>query len=155
MTRWVAGPMLALLALLVFVPGAEAGWRELELVATNMTPDPSDASRECSARFRRALRRDDTRLRMRGETALRQALGQPAGTFREWPTASFAPLRRAGDVDAVVLFDCRPEMQRFEALVVATGGRTTVSLRARPLDAARVRMLAERIREAGYLGFSP
>ncbi len=109
----------------------------------------------CPARLRRALRRDDTRLRARGETALREALGDPEGAFLDWPAAAFADLRRSGELDAVVLFDCRPGEQRFDALVVATGGKTAVELRRRSLDAARIRMLGGRLLEAAYLGFSP
>ena len=150
-------PALAVLAALAVLPApdAHAGYRELELLVTNMTPSPSEAARECSARLRRALRRDDTLLSARGETALRSALAAPDGPFLGWPADAFAELRARTGVDAVILFDCRPEAQRFDALVVATGGRSTLTLRARSLDAPRVRQLAERLRVMGYLGFSP
>ncbi|MEM1415939.1 MAG: hypothetical protein AAGH15_13610, partial [Myxococcota bacterium] len=147
------GATLLLLALggVGLAAPARAGDRPLDVLLVNMTAAPTEAGRACSQTLRRTVRADYTRMSTLGETRLREALGAPEGDFLTWPSARFTELRRDRQLDTVVLFDCRPEETRFDALVVADGGRTRLSLRRLPFDRARARWLGGRILAAGWL----
>lgn len=156
MTRFAA--VLALLALVgLAAPPARAGDRELEILLVNMTPEPSDAARACSARIRRAVRADYTHLSVMGESRLRAALGEPSGPFMEWETGPFEALkRREGTwLDTVALYDCRPEARRLEALVVSPSGVAKLRLREVAVDDATIDWFAARLLRHGWVGFSP
>ncbi len=141
----------------------QAGDRPIELLLVNLTPDPvSTESRRCSAEIRRQLQRNDVaRLHQLGETALLARTGRSdPRDFMQWPTAVLSALRtsestREVQLDAVALFDCRPEAEALSVVVLAPSGGAAHIVLSGPVPVGRGRFLAERIVHHAWIGFSP
>ena len=136
---------------------ARAGDRPLSVLLVNMTPDPvSDEGRACSAFFRRQFRIDDQQYHVRamGETAFREATNLE-GDFMSLDPAAVARFHEGEDwVDAIVLFDCRPETQFRAWVSPANGGIARIEWRA-PLDANARRLMFDRFTTHAWVGFVP
>lgn len=143
------------LPLLLVLPTALAGDRELDVVLVNMTPDEQsdDASRQCASTVRRAARADYTLISGMGETALRERAGDASGAFMAWQEETLRAVREGHD--ALVLFDCRPRERSIDAWVYSASGVSRLTLRGVPLTTARVQSFTERILRSGWLGFVP
>jgi len=139
---------------------ALAGDRQLEILVVNMTPDPvSEAASACAKGLRKAIRADYTHMLSKGESATRRAVGDStAEDFMAYTAERLRPLRQQPDdrLDAIVLFDCRPEDRTFRALVLPDSD-TTYQLRLAHLEinGGLVATVAEIILRHAWLGFSP
>lgn len=138
---------------------AEAGDRPLVVLLVNMTPEPTDAARRCFAQVRSAIAAEYTTVRRIGESAARRRAGGPSGDMMSWDRAAFASLSvgpSPGDLDAVVLIDCRPDARRADVVVYnAAGDISQLRLRDVGFDRRRATWLAAAILRHGWVGFSP
>ena len=137
-----------------------AGDRELEILVVNMTPDPvSEAASTCAKELRRTIRADYTHMLKKGESATRRAVGDTTGEdFMGYTAERLSPLREGPDnrLDAIVLFDCRPDSRTFRALVLADSNDTyQLRLDRLRIDKGLVTTVAEIILGHAWLGFSP
>lgn len=151
---------LALLGSMMLPQPADAGDRELAILLVNMTPDPvSDAGRTCARQFRAALRDDYTETRAFGESRIRALMSEPESDFMGWDFTRVAEQRQhAGEhgVDTIMLFDCRPDDQRLDVLVISSSGAgTTTRYRGHSLGRAQVQRAAQLALMQGWVGFSP
>ncbi len=159
--RRLGAPLLIATLLALHRPGpAEAGDRQLEILVVNMTPDPvSESAGECAKGLRRAIRADYTHMRKKGESATRRAVGDTTGEdFMGYTAERMGPLRDQPDarIDAIVLFDCRPEAETFRALVLPDSDDAyRLRLDRVGLGEGVVATIAEIILAHAWLGFSP
>ncbi len=139
---------------------ALAGDRQLEILVVNMTPDPvSESASACAKGLRKAIRADYTHMISKGESATRRAVGDTTGEdFMAYTADRLEPLRTQAEerLDAIVLFDCRPENKTFRALVLPDF-QATYELRLDRVDlgTSLVATIAEIILRHAWLGFSP
>jgi hypothetical protein len=163
--RAVTGPgrlslAAALATVLTWGPG-QAGYRELEVLFVNMTPDGESgpSSRQCVAALEKQVRADDTKVTRIGETPLRKLASRTAGEpFLDWPGAALEPARRRGDssFDAIILIDCRPDRQRLDVLVApASPGLARLQVRGAPLDATTLTFIGDALLRRAWSGFVP
>ena len=141
---------------------AEAGWRPLELLSTNMTPDESSSedSKACVQRIKNVLSTKDVNLNHLGETPLRKLIGKEdkSVSFMTWSGKDVVAAREKGNSqaqDGVLLIDCRPEKQELDVFI-GTGddGATTIRLRRQPLSVERLTWVAEEINRHAWAYFS-
>lgn len=119
---------LCVLALTLLAPLSEGSADEftLTVLLVNMTPDPvSEESRACSAMLRRLVRNDrdslrDHILRGMGETAFREALGNPEGDFMTWDPELLDRVQEDEAFETAVLYDCRPNARTLRVMIVST-----------------------------------
>lgn len=162
-SRRLLALVASLVALGALLPGtAEAGDRRLEVLLVNMTPEPTDAARRCFAQVRAAIAADYTTIRQIGETAARRQAGGAGGDMLGWDRPSLARLHTAqlpegrGDLDAIVLVDCRPDARRADVLVYNPAhDLSQLRLRDTTVDRRRATWLASAILRHGWNGFSP
>ncbi len=155
---WIAGAVLAWIAW----PGlARAGERPLEVLLVNMTPDAQSSapSKACVRDVEARLVAAEAHVARIGETALRKLAKKTAGEpMLAWPRAAFEPARKrdGGQVDAVVLVDCRPEGQAVDVAVApSAAGVARIELRQLAVDASVTEWLAAAILRRAWIGFSP
>jgi hypothetical protein len=150
---------LVLLALVLAPRPLAAGYRPLEVLFVNMTPDSesSAASRRCVRAIESRIKADDTHFFRSGETALRKQVGKTAGEpFLDWTASVFEPARVRGDVgvDAVVLVDCRPEKRTLDVLVnAAPGALVRLSVRRVAIDTGVTDFVGGAILRRAWAGF--
>lgn len=160
MTRPRPLAFLVSLALLAPAPAA-AGDRRLTVLLVDMTPDASAsaAARTCVDDLRARLAADYTELARLGEAALRERLGRPEGPFLTWSARTLGPARPRKDgsrFDAVVLVDCRPELDQLDVLVApAADGTATLQLRGVAPGRRAIAWLAAAVLRRAWAGFSP
>jgi hypothetical protein len=160
MTRSIATALLCAISLALFTAPAQAGDRELEILLVNMTPDPvGDEGRRCAEHIRRSIRGDYTRLQQQGETAFRESVGDEARVeLMSYDADRLQRRRQRGDdwLDAIVLFDCRPEAGRIDVLIQsAAGGVSRIRLRDLRVDRSLLETLSAIILRHAWQGFSP
>ena len=140
----------------------EAGDRELEVLFVNMTPNAQStkASNKCIRLIKKQVVADYAIINKLGETRARKRAGKMAGeSMLTWSAKSLASVKgkpKVTPIDTLILVDCRPETQQFEAVVVpSSGGVARYRLQKIVINTRTAKWLAKAVLRRAWAGVSP
>jgi hypothetical protein len=149
--------LLVIAAVLCAAPRvAGAGDRPVEIAIVDASPS---ADKACIKGLTAAATADDTVVHPMSLASLRKKLGVAADSdYHAWTADTFAPVHdwtRDDHLDAVVVIDCHPDLDRLE-MIISPSAKAIAHLRIhRTIDKKALAWIGSELMRAASAGFSP